>query len=239
MKSKLFFIFLFVTLFSFGQEAGKQIKRVNQVWVGYYNSVILNPNWTVISDWQFRTKDWVEHNSQALGRIGVNYKLNDKYSISVGLAHFRFYLNDEVTRGEWRPWQELAVNDNFKQLKISQRFRVEERFNQRTDKNHLVNSYSFNWRFRYKLDLQYPIAKIGESKRIYLTLGNEILINAGKEIVYNYFDQNRTSAGFLIEVTRQISLQPQFIYIWQQESNGKVLDQINVVRFNLIHKIKV
>lgn len=224
---------------AYSQEPAKQVRHTDQIWLGYYNSIILHPKWAINSDWQFRTRDWLDHNSQALGRMGVNFKPNDKYNVSAGVAHFRVYLNDIVTRGEWRPWQELAINDEIKRLKISHRFRIEERFNQKTEKNHPVNRYGFYWRFRYKLDLQYPMAKTGKDKRIYLVIGNEILINAGKEIVYNYFDQNRTSAGLLIEISKQLSLQPQFVYIWQQESNGRTIDAINVVRFNLIHKLKV
>jgi len=32
----------------FLQESAKQIKKINQVWVGYYNSVIINEKWSVI-----------------------------------------------------------------------------------------------------------------------------------------------------------------------------------------------
>jgi hypothetical protein len=238
---RTYFIISFFVLSSVirSQESSKQVRRSDQVWLGYYNSIILNKKLAVNSDWQFRTKDWLEHNSQALGRIGLNYKLNDKFNVTAGAAHFRYYLNDHVTRGEWRPWQEIAINDESGSLKISHRLRIEERFNQKADKGHPVDSYKFNWRFRYKLDLQYPVAKLGENKRIYLTLGNEILINAGKEIVYNYFDQNRSSAGLLVELNKNISLQPQFIYIWQQEAEGRTINQINVIRFNLVHKLKL
>ena len=239
MKTKLVFALAILGLNGFSQESAKQIKNVNQLWGGYYSNIILNERWAVNSDFQYRTKDWYEHPSQALGRTGLNYRINQKFNVTVGVAHFRFYLDDVVTRGEWRPWQEVGINDEQEKLKITHRFRVEERFNQKTDKNHPIKQYGFNWRFRYKLDLQYQLLSIKEKKKFSLTLGNEILINAGNEIVYNYFDQNRSSAGLLIELNRNFSLQPQFIYIWQQEANGKTLDKISVVRLNLIHKIKV
>ncbi len=221
------------------QESAKQIKHINQVWGGYYNSVVINEKWSVNSDVQFRTKDWLDNNSQTLIRTGLVRKINEKINVTAGLAHFRFYLNDIVTRGEWRPWQEVAIRDDHKKLKITHRFRLEERFNQKTEKNYPIDSYGLNWRFRYKLDLQYQLLSIKEKKKFSLTLGNEIMINAGNEIVYNYFDQNRSSIGLLIELNKNFSLQPQFVYIWQQESNGKTLDKISVIRLNLIHKIKV
>ncbi len=239
MKTKLVFVLAILGLKGLSQESAKQIKKVNQLWGGYYSNIILSEKWAINSDLQYRTKDWYEHPSQALGRTGLNYKINDKFSVTVGVAHFRFYVNDVVTRGEWRPWQEIAINDSYRKLKIIHRFRVEERFNQKTEKNSPVNSYGFNWRFRYKLDLQYQLLSIKEKRKFSLTLGNEILINAGSEITYNYFDQNRSSVGLLIELNKNFSLQPQFIYIWQQEANGKTLDKISVIRLNLIHKIKL
>lgn len=239
MKTKLVFVLVILGLKGLSQEAVKQIKNVNQLWGGYYSNIVLNEKWTINSDLQYRTKDWYEHPSQALIRSGLNYKINDKLSVTVGLAHFRFYMNDVVTRGEWRPWQEFGISDEYKKIKITHRFRVEERFNQKTDKIHPIDSYGFNWRFRYKLDLQYQLLSIKDKKKFSLMLGNEIMINAGSEIIYNYFDQNRTSVGLMIELNKNFSLQPQYIYIWQQETNGKTLDKISVIRLNIIHKIKL
>jgi hypothetical protein len=239
MKTKLVFVLAILGLKGLSQESPKQIKKINQLWGGYYSNIILNEKWAINSDVQYRTKDWYEHPSQALIRTGLNYKINEKFNVTAGVAHFRFYLNDVVTRGEWRPWQEVSINDQNTNLKMTHRFRVEERFNQKTDKNEPINEYGFNWRFRYKLDIQYQLVSIREKQKFSLTLGNEIMINAGSEIAYNYFDQNRSSIGLYIELNKNFALQPQFIYIWQQESNGKTLDKISVIRLNLTHRIKL
>ncbi len=238
MKTKLVFALAVLGLKGFSQESARQIKKVNQLWGGYYSNIILNEKWSVNSDFQFRTKDWYEHNSQALARTGLSRKINDKVNVTVGVAHFRFYYSDVATRGEWRPWQEIALTEKYKKLKVIQRFRIEERFNQKLKSGEPINDYTYNWRFRYKFDLQFPLASKNE-KALYLTLGNEIMINAGKEIKYNYFDQDRLSAGLNIELNKNFTLQPQFIYIWQQESNGTTLDKISVIRLNIVHKIKL
>lgn len=238
MKIVLVFVLAIFGLKGLSQESAKQIKNINQVWVGYYNSIEINDKWSVNSDFQFRTKEWLENNSQALGRVGLVKKVSEKLSITVGLAHFRFYLSDIATRGEWRPWQEIALKEKYSKLKVTHRLRIEQRFNQKYKNDEWSNDYTFNWRFRYKLDLQFPLVSKNE-KALYLTFGNEILINAGKVIKYNYFDQNRLSAGFNIELNKNFTIQPQFIYIWQQESNGITLDKISVVRLNIVHKIKL
>ena len=135
MKTKLVFVLAVLGLKGFSQESARQIKKINQVWGGYYNSIIINEKWSVNSDIQFRTKDWLDHPSQALIRTGLVRKVNEKLNVTVGLAHFRFYLSDVTTRGEWRPWQEIALTENYKKLKAVQRLRIEERFNQKTKSN--------------------------------------------------------------------------------------------------------
>ena len=134
--------------------------------------------------------------------------------------------------------QEIAHTEKYKKLKIVQRLRIEERFNQIVKSGKPVDDYAYNWRFRYKLDLQFPLVTKND-KALYFTLGNEILINAGKIIKYNYFDQNRSSVGLNIELNKNFTIQPQFIYIWQQESNGTTLDKISVIRLNILHKIRL
>lgn len=237
MKTKLVFVLAVLGLQIFPQESAVQMKHVNQVWEGYFNSVVLNEKWSVNSDIQFRTKDWFNEPSQVLIRSGIQRKLNGKLSFSAGIAHFRFYLSDIVTRGEWRPWQEINWSENHRKLKLNHRLRTEERFNQKYKNEEWENEYVFNWRFRYKLELQFPLISRNE-KALYLTLANEILINAGKTIKHNYFDQNRLSAGLNIELNKNFTLQPQFIYICQQDANGETLNKISVIRLNLLHKIK-
>ena len=101
---------------------------------------------------------------------------------------------------------------------------------------HSVNDYTFNLRFRYRLDFQRSLWRKDE-KQLWVQFGNEVMINAGKSIQYNYFDQNRTYGGLMYDLNKSFSVQAQFMYIWQQLSNGVTLDKISVIRFNVYHRI--
>ncbi len=208
------------------------------LWAGYYNQISLNEKWNINSDIQFRTKNWYQNPSQALIRTGLVYKANQKISLTAGLAHFRFFITDTKTRGEWRPWQEVSYTDLIGKFQLVQRVRIEERFNQKISGTNTLNEYSYNWRFRYRIDLQYPLYKT-EEKGIWVVVGNEIMINAGQNIVYNYFDQNRTYAGINYQANKNITFQIQGMLIWQLLSNGITIDNVTVFRFNILHKIKL
>ncbi len=229
-----------LTLNGFAQSGSPIIVKDNQLWLGYYNSIILNSKWSVNSDLQFRTKNEIKHYSQALIRSDISYKPKDRITIAVGLAHFRFFITDEKTRKEWRPWQELKLTDKFNMLKLTHRFRIEQRLNEIVKNDELTNDYQFNFRFRYRLDVRYPILIEKEAgNNMYALIGNEIMINAGKNITYNYFDQNRLYIGLNYELNKKLSLQLQYMHIWQQGTNGITLYSNEVIRFNIYHTINL
>jgi hypothetical protein len=240
MKARIIFGLLTMLSF-FGRSQGDipKFKHEDMIWVGYYNSVVLNKQWSINSDIQGRTRNVYKDWSQALIRTGLSFKPHERITLTAGVAHFRFFLTNTLTRGEWRPWQEIALSDKLGKVKLSHRLRFEQRFNQKVISNELINEYQFNHRFRYRLDVRFPVVKETEKNNVYVLIGNEIMINAGRAITNNYFDQNRTYAGINYELNKKISLQLQYMHIWQLLSNGITLDNIDVIRFNLYHTISL
>ncbi|MBA3682469.1 MAG: DUF2490 domain-containing protein [Bacteroidetes bacterium] len=237
MKNGLIYLLLSPALF-WGQNTKPIIQKDNMFWIGYYNSTNINPKWSVNSDVQFRTKNWHTDYSQALIRSGLAYTFNERVNLTAGLAHFRYFITNEKTRGEWRPWQELAVHDRLGNVKITHRFRLEERFNEQVKSNEPINEYVFNYRYRYKLDLRFRLVKRNnKGKNLVVLVGNELMINAGKNITYNYFDQNRSYAGLNFEWNKNITWQLQYMHIWQQLSSGNTFQSTEVIRFNFFHTI--
>ena len=225
---------------SIAQNTSPIIVKDNMLWVGYYSMIKFNNRWSLNSDFLFRTRNEIKNNFQTLLRTGLTYKINDKIDITAGFAHFRFFITNNKTRGEWRPWQEVKISDQINKIKLTHRFRVEQRFNELVKNDKSTNEYQFNWRFRYRLDLKFPLMKEKENgNNLFGILGNELMINAGNTIVYNYFDQNRLYAGLNFEVNKKVSLQMQYMHLWQLASNGLNLSSSNVLRFNIYHTISL
>jgi hypothetical protein len=238
-----YFIFVSILMLVYqsdGQNVHPVIVKDNMLWLGYYNHVIVNPKWSVNSDMQFRTRNGIKDYSQALIRSDVSYLVKDRITISLGAAHFRYFITPQRTRGEWRPWQELKLTDKVGNCKLTHRLRVEQRFNETVENSEATDHYQFNFRCRYRLDLRYPIGKETETgNNLYVLIGNELMINAGSIINYNYFDQDRIYAGINYEVSKKISLQLQYMHIWQQSASGLILNSNNVLRFNMYHTISL
>jgi hypothetical protein len=236
MKTTISVFLLVLSGYLVAQNESPRYQYDQMIWIGYYNKIKVNEKWSVNSDFQFRTKDWYKTPSQALGRTGLVYNITERVNVTAGLAHFRFFLNDRLTRGEWRPWQEIGLLDGIGKLKITSRIRVEQRYNQKVADGVPINDYGFNWRFRYKLDLQLPVYKF-VGRTIFVAGGNEVMVNAGPTVKFP-FDQNRTYIGINYEHNTNFTFQFQFMYTWQQLANA-YLDEITIARFNLIHTIKL
>ena len=86
--------------------------------------------------------------------------------------------------------------------------RIDERFRTKVVDGELTNSYNFNWRFRYNIAFTFPLkGKVVQAKTPFLFFNDEIFINAGQNIVYNYFDQNRLFVGLGYQFTAHLNAQ--------------------------------
>ncbi len=235
MKTISIIFLMLCSSIMYGQEAKKTSNYTTMFWFGHYSQIKLNKYLSINTDIQFRTREGIKHPSQALVRTGLQYKRNEKFSFTGGMAHFRFFINDYKTRGEWRPWQEFAIMDQHNKLQLVHRFRVEERFNQQTKGNLVLDTYNFSFRFRYKMDMQY-LLRSSNKESLKVTLGNEVMLNAGRTIKYNYFDQNRISIGLLVDYLPNFIVQTQYIFINQQMQDGLTVNQSSVFRVNVLQK---
>ena len=234
MKPRSLFIFLFVagSLFSQSDDG----RSYNMFWFGYYNFTQINSKWNINTDIQHRTKDGFETQAQTLIRTAGIYKINKLVNVSFGGAHFRYYIKNDLTRGEWRPWQEFGANSEYGKVRIGNRLRTEQRFHQMVVKGDITDDYRFNWRFRYKIDVELPFVKI-RGKDHSVSLCNEFFVNAGNSIV-NPFDQNRSFVSFNFKVSNNVKLLLQYMYIVQYIPAQNSYDKISVIRFNIQHTIR-
>lgn len=238
MKRKVTFVFVATFAFYALMAQDRKDTYSDQVWLGYFSSVKLYPRLSLGNDLQARSRNSLP--SQYIARTGLVYSITERIFVTGGFAAF-FYpqsTNQNLLRNEWRPWEELMITESAGRLKITERIRIEQRFNQVIVKNDPTDDYNYTNRLRFKFDLQYPIINASKEKNVVqLAAGNEVMINTGKSIKYNYFDQNRLYAGINYAVNPFLTFQLQLMYIWQQQSTGYNFDNNKVLRFNIFHVI--
>ena len=68
--------------------------------------------------------------------------------------------------------------------------------------------------------------------------GDEIMLNAGKKIVKNIFEQNRFNTAISYRATKYFTFDLGYTYGFQQKSSGDY-NEANIFRFSIQHRIKI
>lgn len=221
----------------------KQTEEMEQVWVGYAGQARFSKRWGAWLDVQQRTKDhFFKDFSQLLIRPGLTYYLNDAAKLTAGVAYIHHYPADnhaKIAQPEWRPWQQIQWHTKYKRLRTMQWFRLDERYRRKVlNDSTLAPGYQFNFRARYNFLLQVPLGDANPKKGdLSFILNDEVHVNFGKQVVYNYFDQNRFFAGFAYHVNASDNIQFGYMNLFQQLSAGSRYRTIHTARVFYFHNL--
>lgn len=198
---------LILCLLSFSAFGQKKVVTSDQIWIQSYNEAKISEKWTALLDGGLRWRGSFDEQQAYIVRGGMAYSLSQNLRISAGFAHQGFYAEKKIIRHEYRPYQEILLKDNLGKINLSHRFRVEERFFK--DKLMDFSKTEFNFRFRYAIMLGIPLANLSAAnpqRKLVLNLGDEIFLNAGKEITHRIFDQNRVIISPTLQWNRDLSI---------------------------------
>ena len=221
----------------------KQTTHIQQAWFGYVNQTRFADRWGIWFDLHLRTKeDFVNDLSTGIVRGGITYFANDRLRFTAGYAYVNFYPADDhpgVSQPEHRPWQQVLWQTPGKKSRLANAIRLEQRYRRKIkDSDELADGYNFNYRARYNTMLTLPLSrKAFAPKTLSLSLNNEIHVNFGKQIINNYFDQNRLFAGFAYHVNAHDYLQFGYMNLFQQLPAGNQYRSFHVARIYFYHNL--
>jgi hypothetical protein len=213
----------------------KNTTEYEQIWLAYFNQTRFSKRWGMWLDMHLRTEDnFTDSLSLWMIRPGLTYYVDDKTKITVGYTYAHHAPGDNhpaTYMPEHRIWQQIQWHTNYRKLRTMQWVRLEERFRRKTSGEELVPGYNFNWRLRYNFMLQGPVNRKAYTKGgITWVFNDELHVNFGEEIVYNYFDQNRLFLGFHFFFSDQSWLQAGYMNLFQQLSSGSNYRMLHTAR---------
>lgn len=217
-------------------QAQKNIETSNQQWFQYYNQVHFSEKFSLLSDIGFRMKEQFSHAAQHVIRTGVGYQLNKECRLVVGIGHFGSYSSERINKIEFRPYQELTLKQKLEKVGLTHRFRVEERYFKTIENGNIIAGTTFNFRFRYRFAIGIPIVSFSNIK-ISFQVADEILINAGRSIVYNMFDQNRILLGPEVQFNHQFSISLNYNYQYAALNKPAYYKSDHILWLGLMHKL--
>lgn len=233
------FFFLFLSAAGFSQT--KEFETREQTWLGYFNQTRFTDKSGLWVDLHFRmNNNFVNETALTIARAGYIYYLTNNTRLSSGYAYITHY---GLTTGapnvpEHRPWQQIQWYEKKSWYMLMQYFRLEERFRRKVSDNELVSGYNFSYRIRYNISMTIPLKGKEVAPRVpFLFLNDEVHISFGKEVVNNYFDQNRLFAGVGYQFTPMLNAQLGYLYVFQQLPAGNRYINTNAVRFFVFHNL--
>ena len=238
----LFFLFILSNFMSIAQEK-KNIDSQSLLWTRYYNQLELNTSWSIHSE--FDNRIFISPLDQNLFvlRVQGRYKVLEQIELGAGFTYFSVATQDpdihsKFNKPEYRIQQDATLKQNLGKTTLNQRFQIEERFFRNFDKERLISGSTFFWRFRYRIQGDY---NFWQKKKQFLKaiISDEIMINAGKKVVNNTFDQNRIYAGLQYGINSSLALELGYMNSFQQRSTEVDYFNRNIIRLSIYHKLKI
>jgi hypothetical protein len=241
---KIFRLFcLLLVCFVSRAQTEKNVDHQSLLWTRYYNQLTLNNKWSLHTEFDNRVfLKPTEENLYVL-RLQGRYKINPEFEVGGGFAYFSVATqNPDVTFDfnvpEYRTQQDITWKHDIESVTLNQRFQVEERFIHNVDKDGLLPGTTFSWRFRYRLQGEYSFCK-KENQYLKAIVYDELMINGGKNVIKNTFDQNRIYAALQYGVNKNIALELGYLNSFQQRASGVDYFDRDIIRFTFYHKINL
>lgn len=225
---KIFILIAAFALFTPG-VSNAQDTRVHTVntnaWLMYFGNHKVSDKWGLHIEAQLRRANVVDDPAQLLLRAGV-----DHYSkwgrLTLGGAFVQTYPYGEFAVAhrfpEFRLWEQVLTTQTLGKVQLSHRYRLEQRFIGSSTDGTMENGRYEN-RFRYMARATVPLNGDGKTP-LYAAAYDELMVNFGKDVAYNIFDQNRLYAALGIGISPVLKLELGYLYqvaVLRSLSEGK------------------
>jgi hypothetical protein len=218
-------------VFAFGQTTnGKEITHYEQSWFSINSTMRFTDHWGLMADFHVRKEFFFNADYFYLLRLGAVTWINGKYPVAYGYAHL--WLAPEVGNKTWsdenKIYQQWSAILNEGIVKVLHRIRTEQRWKDVIVNDQKTGDKQFSFRLRYLASFD---AKIFQNKKLpSVVLSDEVLVQFGKNIGINTFDQNRLFMGIKLSINSNLNVDLGYMKILQQKSTPYKYDSYNVFR---------
>jgi hypothetical protein len=224
------------SIFYFGiaycQTPQKQVNQQVQTWFSINSTMHLTQHWGVMADFHVRRTNFLSDPSFYFVRVGANYWIKDKFTVSAGYGHMWIAPSNfgwKYFAQENRLHQQALINTKIDRTGLVLRFRNEQRWVQLVANDQPTGKHRFVNRMRYLMSFNFPLSKT--SDKWALVAADEVLLNFGKQVLYNTFDQNRLFIGLRNKINKDWSYDIGYMNVYQQRIQGYVYDMNHTFRW--------
>ena len=215
----------------------KETTTYVQSWISINSAFRFSNRWGAVSDFHVRRDNVFKNDYFYFVRAGGVYWVNDKYPIIAGIAHLWLapYDGNSQWTNENRIYQQWSAVTPQGVISILHRIRLEQRWRDVIINDVVMREKQFSTRLRYLASFE--IRLVENPKGPKLIISDEVLVQFGKAIVNNTFDQNRFFLGLKIPLNDKLSCDVGYMNVLQQSLTGYQYDLSHIFRlffyFNL------
>ncbi|WP_348824486.1 DUF2490 domain-containing protein [Flavobacterium aestuarii] len=231
MKNLSKVLVLLFPILIFGQAAKKEVNQQIQTWVSLNTVTKFADHWGVVADVHVREDGFFESNNFYFLRGGISYIPNASVSVTGGYAHMWLAPAKEGWSSysdENRIYEQAQLTTKIGNVSVLQRLRNEQRWHEIMINDRPSGETRFTDRVRYLASFTIPV--FSDKKMPSLVLSDELLIQFGKDIVYNTFDQNRLFIGIKQNISPKFSYDLGYMNVYQQKIVGNKYDMNHTIR---------
>ncbi|OYU55436.1 MAG: hypothetical protein CFE25_10920 [Chitinophagaceae bacterium BSSC1] len=209
----------------------KTVNDISQSWTSLNSTIRFSNHWGMVADVHVRRTNFLADPNFYFVRTGVNYWITNQLSLTAGIG--RMWVapttaNWEHFAVENRIYQQALLTNKLGKIGMLQRIRNEQRWIEKIANDQFTGEYKFSNRIRYLLAINIPIFKSPQFPS--LSISNELMVQFGKEIVYNSFDQNRLFLGLRQPISKTLNFDFGYMLSYQQKASGYQYDRIHTLR---------
>lgn len=234
--SRQHFITSVVLLLTLNQGlAQRQVQDQSQFWARYQIKLKAD-RYTLRQDLDERVFWFPLRQHQFLLRTELNKLLKDEWNAISGLVYAIQSQPQDPTsevianQYEIRPYIGIAYTLGIaKNLSIQHRYLSELRY--------LKQESTFKYahhRARFRIDLKYQIME-----HLALGIHDEIFINTGRNITFNYFDQNRIGSSLEFRPNSSFAIDLTYFHMFQQRSTPGEYYSRHITRLSISHQLNI
>jgi hypothetical protein len=184
-------------------------------------------------DLHHRRRDGMRSASFNFVRAGATYWFNDKLRMTAGGALLRLAppFTAVSATDEWRIHHELTYAHKIGKVGAFERLRFDHRWREQFDETGNKTGYQFSTRIRFLYSINIPIFSGPNAyKKPSLSISDELLVQFGPGVVYNFFEQNRFFFGIRQRLHKDLSFDTGYMYVFQQTAFGNQLNAFHTFR---------
>jgi hypothetical protein len=215
------------------QDTGRVTARHRNAWYNYFGNHPLGERWGLHLEGQWRREGAGQTWMQLLLRQGVDFHLNPNVTLTGGYGYIRTYPYGDfptlATFPEHRIWQQALVRHRLGAgVGMQHRYRLEQRNigEMRAAPGEAARRVGWRYenRFRYLVRTDFALTRRDDRPDWYIATYNEMLINFGRNVAANVFDQNRAYAALGKALNRATRLEAGYMNQILQQRNGRVFE---------------